>query len=132
MTAAPEETTYYDGSVPIGYLGDEKDWSNAARNLVIGDLSGYTAARVVVELHVGSAVAGLDDAADGTAGTEGFDRSAKVGMPEYAPVKNAPVQPETPAEQPGKTMAPAIGIGAAALAVLAAAALVLVRKKHKK
>ena len=132
VTAAPEETTYYDGSVPIGYLGDEKDWSNAARNLVIGGLTGYTAARVVVELHVGSAVAGLDDAVDGTTETESFDRSAKVGIPEYAPVKTAPAQPETPAEQSDKTMAPAIGIGAAALAVLAAAVLLFGRKKRKK
>lgn len=42
------------------------------------------------------------------------------------------VQPETSAEQNGKTMAPAIGIGAAALAVLAAAVLLLGRKKRKK
>lgn len=87
---------------------------------------------MVVELHVGSAVAGLDDAADGTTETESFDRSGKVGMPEYAPVKTAPAQPEAPAEQSDKTMAPAIGIGAAALAVLAAAVLLLGRKKRKK
>lgn len=41
-------------------------------------------------------------------------------------------QPEAPAEQSDKTMAPAIGIGAAALAVLAAAVLLLGRKKRKK
>lgn len=99
---------------------------------MIGGLTGDTAARVVVELHVGSAVAGLDNAADGTTETESFDRSAKVGMPEYAPVKTAPAQPEAPAEQSDKTMAPAIGIGAAALAVLAAAVLLLGWKKRKK
>ena len=50
----------------------------------------------------------------------------------YAPVKTAPAQPEAPAEQSDKTMVPAIGIGAAALAVLAAAVLLLGRKKRKK
>lgn len=87
---------------------------------------------MVVELHVGSAVAGPDNAADGTTETESFDRSGKVGMPEYAPVKTAPAQPEAPAEQSDMTMVPAIGIGAAALAVLAAAVLLLGRKKRKK
>ena len=96
VTAAPNEETYYDGSVPVGYLGDENNWNNAARNVIIGSLDGYTAARVVVQLHVGSAIAGLDDPVDG--GVDTFDRSADVGKPEHAAVKTALIQPEEPAE----------------------------------
>ena len=130
VTAAPQETTYYDGSVPVGYLGEQNDWSNAARNIMVGSLDGYTAARVVVELHVGSALAGLDDADIGGDAPAGFDRNADVGKPAYAVVKDtAPVIDENPAETSGHVWLWFVIGGAVVLIVVG---LVIVLSKRKK
>ena len=128
IVAAPGEESYYDGSVPIGYKGDENDWSNAARNMVIGSLEGYSAARIVVQLHVGSSIAGLDDPVPGeTVNT--IDRNAIVGMPEHAPVTE-PEQPEAPLAESGTEWIWIAVIGAAA-ALIAAGVLILVVRKKK-
>lgn len=130
VTTAPQETTYYDGSVPVGYLGEQNDWSNAARNIMVGSLDGYTAARVVVELHVGSALAGLDDADIGGDAPAGFDRNADVGKPAYAAVKDtAPVIDEHPAETSGHVWLWFVIGGAVVLIVVG---LVIVLSKRKK
>lgn len=130
VTTAPQETTYYDGSVPVGYHGEQNDWSNAARNIMVGSLDGYTAARVVVELHVGSALAGLDDADIGGDVPAGFDRNADVGKPAYAAVKDtAPVIDEHPAETSGHVWLWFVIGGAVVLIVVG---LVIVLSKRKK
>lgn len=54
VTAAPQEDTYYDFHEVLGLSGDDTQWHNAARNLAVGSLDGYTAARMMVQLHVGS------------------------------------------------------------------------------
>ena len=130
VTTAPQETTYYDSSVPVGYLGEQNDWSNAARNIMVGSLDGYTAARVVVELHVGSALAGLDDADIGGDAPAGFDRNADVGKPAYAAIKDtAPVIDEHPAETSGYVWLWFVIGGAVVLIVVG---LVIVLSKRKK
>ena len=54
VTATPQEDTYYDFHEVLGLAGSENQWHNAARNLSVGSLDGYTAARIMVQLHVGS------------------------------------------------------------------------------
>ena len=116
--------------MPVGYLGEQNDWSNAARNIMVGSLDGYTAARVVVELHVGTALAGLDDVDIGSDAPAGFDRNADVGKPAYAAVKDtAPVIDEQPAETSGHAWLWFV-IGGAV--VLIAVGLVIVLSKRKK
>ena len=131
VTVAPQETTYYDGSVPIGYLGEQNDWSNAARNIVIGSLDGYTAARVVVELHVGSALAGLDDEDIGGDTPSNFDRNANVGKPALADIKEQPQNgDDTPAQSASTLTWLWFVIGGAV--ILIAVGLVIVLAKRKK
>ena len=96
--------------------------------MVIGSLEGYSAARVVVQLHVGSSIAGLDDPVPGeTVNT--IDRNAIVGMPEHAPVTE-PEQPEAPLAESGTEWIWIAVIGAAA-ALIAAGVLILVVRKKK-
>lgn len=54
VTAGAQEETYYDFHEVLGLSGEENQWHNAARNLSVGSLDGYTAARMMVQLHVGS------------------------------------------------------------------------------
>ncbi len=54
VTAAPKETTYYDEHTVLGQFANDGNWYNAGRNLVLGDLSGYSDARVMVQVHVGT------------------------------------------------------------------------------
>ena len=130
VTVTPDEQTYFDGSVPVGYMGDENNWSNAARNLVVGSLNGYSAARVVVQLHVGSAIAGLDDPVDGAAGSNAIDRTADVGKPEHAQIKEAPVQPDAPAEDGGWIWFAVIG-GVAVLLIAAGIIILLAKRRQQ-
>ncbi len=129
VTVAPEGKSYYDGSVPVGYLGEQNDWSNIARNIVIGSLEGYTAARVVVELHVGSAIAGLDDAGLDDGPVSSFDRTAKVGRPAHAAVKEVqPVVDETP-EAGSSLLWLWIALGAAAVLICVGVILLLTKRR---
>ena len=61
VTATPQEDTYYDFHEVLGLAGSENQWHNAARNLSVGSLDGYTAARMMVQLHVGSKLAVPED-----------------------------------------------------------------------
>lgn len=54
VTVAPQESTYYDEHTVLGQFANNGNWYNAGRNLVLGDLSGYTDARMLVQLHVGT------------------------------------------------------------------------------
>lgn len=54
VTATPQEETYYDFHEVLGLSNNDNQWHNAARNLPVGNLDGYTAARMMVQLHVGS------------------------------------------------------------------------------
>lgn len=53
VTVLPEEETFFDEHTVLGQFADDGSWYNAARNLVLGDLSGYSDARMMVQLHVG-------------------------------------------------------------------------------
>lgn len=54
VTVAPQEATYCDEHTVLGQFANNGEWYNAGRELALGDLSGYTAARIMVQLHVGS------------------------------------------------------------------------------
>lgn len=54
VAAAPQETTYYDEHTVLGQFANNGNWYNAGRILTLGNLDGYTAARMMVQLHVGS------------------------------------------------------------------------------
>lgn len=54
VAVVPQETTYYDEHTVLGQFANDGNWYNAGRNLVLGDLSGYTDARVLVQMHVGT------------------------------------------------------------------------------
>lgn len=53
VTVTPKENTYFDEHTVLGQFANDGNWYNAARNLTLGDLSGYTKARVLVNMHVG-------------------------------------------------------------------------------
>ncbi len=54
ITLVPGETPCYDEHTVLGMFADDGNWYNAARNMTIGDLSGYQHARVLVHMNVGS------------------------------------------------------------------------------
>ena len=54
VTVAPQEATYCDEHTVLGQFANNGECYNAGRELELGDLSGYTAARIMVQLHVGS------------------------------------------------------------------------------
>ena len=64
VTATPQEETYYDFHEVLGLSNNDNQWHNAARNLPVGSLDGYTAARMMVQLHVGSKLAVPDTFAE--------------------------------------------------------------------
>lgn len=53
VAVAPAEETYYDEHTVLDQFANDGSWYNAGRNLILGDLSGYTDARMMVQLHVG-------------------------------------------------------------------------------
>ena len=48
------ESYAYDEHTVLGLFGDNNTWYNAARNLVLGDLSRYLQARLRVQMHIGN------------------------------------------------------------------------------
>ena len=54
VAAAPQEAAYYDEHTVLGQFANNGSWYNAGRTLTLGNLDGYTAARMMVQLHVGS------------------------------------------------------------------------------
>lgn len=48
------ESYAYDEHTVLGLFGDNNTWYNAARNLVLGDLSRYSQARLRVQMHIGN------------------------------------------------------------------------------
>ena len=48
------ESYAYDEYTVLGLFGDNNTWYNAARNLVLGDLSRYSQARLRVQMHIGN------------------------------------------------------------------------------
>ena len=54
VAVVPQESAYYDEHTVLGQFANDGNWYNAGRNLVLGDLSGYTDARMLVQLHVGT------------------------------------------------------------------------------
>lgn len=69
VTICPEETTYYDEHTVLGKFDGDGNFYNAARNMMVGDLSGYTEARVLVNLHVGTKLDAADDFSEENFGT---------------------------------------------------------------
>lgn len=89
IAATPIEKTYYDGSVVLGYDRDNGVWSSVARNLMVGNLSGYTKARVMVQVHVGNQLETMlfqGAEPDGTQKEEdSFDRDVPIELPSHNP-----------------------------------------------
>ncbi len=52
----PQEDHFYDEHCVLGQFGDTGEHYNIARNLTVGELSGYRSARLSVLLHVGNAL----------------------------------------------------------------------------
>lgn len=69
VTVAPVESTYYDEHTVLGKFDGDGNFYNAARNLMVGDLSGYTQARVLVNLHIGTKLDVAEDFMEETFGT---------------------------------------------------------------
>lgn len=138
VTVAPTAKSYTDGCGLLGFNAETEEYSNYARNIILGSLDKYTEFRVCVQLHVGGTLALLDDL--GGTGSA-FDRSRDVGKP-------------APAGAPGKTDAtdatdgtetdaadeassgtlpwwPFVA-GGVTLSGAGAAMLLYLRKKHKK
>lgn len=88
VTVAPTAKSYTDGCGLLGFNAETEEFTNYARNIVLGGLDKYSEFRVCVQLHVGEQLALLDDFGGGTGET--FDRSRDVGRP-------------TPAEAPETT-----------------------------
>ncbi len=68
VTVCPEETSYCDEHTVLGKFDGDGNYYNAARNFMVGDLSGYTAARVLVNLHIGTKLDAADDFSEETFG----------------------------------------------------------------
>jgi len=69
VTVAPDETTYYDEHTVLGKFDGDGNFYNAARNLMLGDLTGYTEARLLVNLHIGTKLDVADDFTEEMFGT---------------------------------------------------------------
>lgn len=69
VTVVPEGNTYYDEHTVLGKFDGDGNFYNAARNLMVGDLTGYTQARVLVNLHIGTRLDVAEDFTEETFGT---------------------------------------------------------------
>lgn len=61
ITLTPNETPCFDEHTVVGQFVDDGNWYNFARNMQVGDLSGYLHARVLVHMNVGSKLDVADD-----------------------------------------------------------------------
>lgn len=82
----PAENTYYDDSVILGFDAVNGNWSSVARNLMVGDLSGYTKARVMVQIHVGEKLETMlfqGTELDTPQKEDSFDRNVQIELPSH-------------------------------------------------
>ena len=129
VTAAPQEATYFDEHTVLGQFANNGNWYNAGRELKLGDLSGYTAARLMVQLHIGSKLDVLDGYTEADFAT--FLGASEPEQPE--PEQPNPGKPDSdePKQDAPKTGDSALSFAAIALTVsaMALAAFLLLRRR---
>lgn len=129
VTVAPTARSYSDGCGLLGFNAETEEFTNYARNIVLGGLDSYSQFRVCVQLHVGKTLALLDDFG-GTA--ESFDRNRDVGRPApaEAPELN---EPDAPAEKDSEGFPWwTLGAGGAGLCAAGGILWFLLGRKKKK